>query len=137
MEEADALSTRIAIQVCGHLVCIGSPQHLKSRFGSGYLLELQSSSTATHTIISTKFPHATLLEHFNSLRRYRIPKEDIEAQGGLGGVFDILEEMKRMGVIDSVQFSQTTLDQIFIKFAKRQEEEDARAEEGRVGKKGK
>lgn len=38
MEECDALCTRIAIMVNGEFKCLGSPQHLKSKFGHGYTL---------------------------------------------------------------------------------------------------
>ena len=50
MEEAEALSTRIAIMTKGKLRCIGTPQHLKNRFGRGYRLELligNSSSSSS------------------------------------------------------------------------------------------
>jgi len=36
MEEAEALCTRIGIMVKGQLRALGSPQHLKQKFGSGY-----------------------------------------------------------------------------------------------------
>lgn len=38
MEECEALCTRLAVMVNGQLKCLGSPQHLKSKFGSGYTL---------------------------------------------------------------------------------------------------
>lgn len=38
MEECDALCTRIAIMVNGRFMCLGSPQHLKNKFGQGYTL---------------------------------------------------------------------------------------------------
>lgn len=41
MEEAEALSTKIAIQVEGNLRCIGSVQHIKNKFGKGYELEIK------------------------------------------------------------------------------------------------
>jgi ABC-type multidrug transport system ATPase subunit len=41
MEEADALSTRIAIMTNGKMRCIGSSQELKTKYGQGYQLELQ------------------------------------------------------------------------------------------------
>jgi ABC-type multidrug transport system ATPase subunit len=41
MEEADALCDTIGIMVNGKLQCIGSSQHLKSKFGSGFRLEIQ------------------------------------------------------------------------------------------------
>jgi ABC-type glutathione transport system ATPase component len=39
MEECEALCTRIAIMRAGRLRCLGSVQHLKNRFGAGYVLE--------------------------------------------------------------------------------------------------
>ena len=38
MEECEALCTRLAVMVNGQFKCLGSPQHLKSRFGEGYTL---------------------------------------------------------------------------------------------------
>ena len=38
MEECEALCTRLAIMVNGQVKCLGSTQHLKSRFGRGYTL---------------------------------------------------------------------------------------------------
>ena len=40
MEEADALSDRIAIMNHGQVKCCGSPIFLKKTFGSGYRLTL-------------------------------------------------------------------------------------------------
>lgn len=39
MEECEALCTRLAIMVQGQFKCLGSPQHLKSKFGIGYSLK--------------------------------------------------------------------------------------------------
>lgn len=41
MDEAQALCTRIGIMVGGKLRCIGSPQHLKTRFGNHLELEVK------------------------------------------------------------------------------------------------
>ena len=41
MEECEALCSRVAIMVSGRLQCIGSIQHLKSRFGKGFMVELK------------------------------------------------------------------------------------------------
>ncbi|KAL4489354.1 hypothetical protein ABPG72_019009 [Tetrahymena utriculariae] len=41
MEEAEALSTRVAIQVEGILRCIGSIQQIKDKFGEGYEVEIK------------------------------------------------------------------------------------------------
>jgi len=52
MEECEALCTRIGIMVGGQLRCLGSAQHLKSRFGLGYQLEL-GARTATAEELAT------------------------------------------------------------------------------------
>ncbi len=41
MEECEALCTRLAIMVNGRFKCIGSTQHLKSRFGEGYTVTIR------------------------------------------------------------------------------------------------
>ena len=42
MEECEALSTKLGIMVNGQFKCLGSIQHLKSKFGKGYTLILKS-----------------------------------------------------------------------------------------------
>ena len=43
MEEAEALSTKIAIQVEGIIKCIGPIQHIKNRYGNGYEVEIKGT----------------------------------------------------------------------------------------------
>ena len=38
MEECEALCTRLAIMVNGEFKCLGSTQHIKNRFGDGYIV---------------------------------------------------------------------------------------------------
>lgn len=47
MNEAQALCTRIGIMVGGRLRCIGSPQHLKTRFGNHLELEVKPTEVST------------------------------------------------------------------------------------------
>ncbi|CAJ2671488.1 unnamed protein product [Trifolium pratense] len=47
MNEAQALCTRIGIMVGGQLRCIGSPQHLKTRFGNHLELELKPTEVSS------------------------------------------------------------------------------------------
>lgn len=44
MEECEALCTRLAIMVNGQFKCLGSTQHLKSRYGKGYTLMIKVTS---------------------------------------------------------------------------------------------
>lgn len=43
MEEAEALSTRVGIMVAGNFQCMGSVQHLKSKFGEGYEIDIKTT----------------------------------------------------------------------------------------------
>ena len=44
MEECEALCTRVGIMVGGRLQCLGSNQHIKSRFGACYQIEVRCAS---------------------------------------------------------------------------------------------
>ena len=41
MEECEALCTRLCIMVKGRMRCLGSSQHLKSKFGKGFTIEIK------------------------------------------------------------------------------------------------
>ena len=47
MEECEALCTRLAIMVNGRFQCLGSTQHLKTKFGEGYSLIIKLANTNT------------------------------------------------------------------------------------------
>jgi hypothetical protein len=41
MEECEALCTRVGIMVGGRMRCLGTPQHLRSKYGSGFQVEVK------------------------------------------------------------------------------------------------
>ncbi|KAJ7401602.1 ATP binding cassette subfamily A member 5 [Pitangus sulphuratus] len=129
MEEADAVCDRVAILVSGQLRCIGTVQHLKSKFGRGYFLEMKLKETADvqqveylQSQILHIFPNANRQESFASILAYKIPKEDVQS---LSHSFSKLEEVKHAFNIEDYSFSQATLEQVFVELAKEQEEEDS------------
>ena len=54
MEEAEALCPKIGIMVNGKFRCFGSAQHLKSKYGVGYELEVKIKECDTKTIEEMK-----------------------------------------------------------------------------------
>jgi ABC-type multidrug transport system ATPase subunit len=64
MEECEALCTELAIMVSGQFRCLGSAQHIKSRYGVGFTLVLRLASAATapatKSSIDRAFPGALL-----------------------------------------------------------------------------
>ncbi|KAK2169391.1 hypothetical protein LSH36_10g03041 [Paralvinella palmiformis] len=123
MEEADALCTRIAIMINGQMVCLGSAQHLKNKYGSGYMLEVKLSrsnnqrSNALHQYITTLIPGAERAEHFAERATYRISQSAICS---IAEIFKSLQQNKETLNIEDYSFSQSTLEQVFLRFARRQ-----------------
>ena len=52
MEECEALATKLGIMVNGQLKCLGSVQHLKSKFGKGYTLILKCKKSVNDGDVS-------------------------------------------------------------------------------------
>nr|XP_030693914.1 ATP-binding cassette sub-family A member 5 isoform X2 [Globicephala melas] len=128
MEEVEAVCDRVAILVSGQLRCIGTVQHLKSKFGKGYFLEIKLKDWIENLEVDRLqreiqhiFPNASHQESFSSILAYKIPKEDVQS---LSQSFSKLEEAKRTFAIEEYSFSQATLEQVFIELTKEQEEED-------------
>ena len=48
MEECEALCDSLAIMVDGGLQCLGSPQHLKQRFGNGHQLDISMKANESN-----------------------------------------------------------------------------------------
>lgn len=123
MEECEALCTRIGIMVSGRLHCLGSSQHLKSKYGVCYELEIRRCVTIDtiecFSIIKNTLESATLDEEHGSFFRVKT-SNDID----LSRAFRLLEQLKVDHKIVSYSVAQSTLEQIFIKFAALQEEED-------------
>ncbi|XP_073489680.1 glucosylceramide transporter ABCA12 [Aquarana catesbeiana] len=121
MEECEALCTRLAIMVKGKFQCIGSLQHVKNRFGSGFTVKmhLKDSSVIIKTItdfMHFHFPNTYLKDHHFTMAEYHVPM----SVGGVASIFDLLESNKTALNIIHFSVSQTTLDEVFINFAQAQ-----------------
>ncbi|XP_054065519.1 glucosylceramide transporter ABCA12 isoform X2 [Rissa tridactyla] len=125
MEECEALCTRLAIMVNGSFQCIGSLQHIKSRFGRGFTVKMHLNSNTVNTEMLTEFmkshfPNTCLKDrHFNMVE-YHVPV----SAGGVANIFDLLEASKAAFDIRHFSVSQTTLEEVFINFAKDQADPD-------------
>uniref|UniRef100_F7FSB6 ABC transporter domain-containing protein n=1 Tax=Monodelphis domestica TaxID=13616 RepID=F7FSB6_MONDO len=113
MAEAEAVCDRVAIMVSGQLRCIGSIQHLKSKFGKDYLLEIKIKDPLQmmplHTEILKLFPRAARQERYSSLMVYKLPMEDIQP---LSQAFSKLEAAKHTFNLEEYSLSQSTLEQV-------------------------
>uniref|UniRef100_A0A2I3G248 ATP-binding cassette sub-family A member 2 n=1 Tax=Nomascus leucogenys TaxID=61853 RepID=A0A2I3G248_NOMLE len=104
MEECEALCTRLAIMVNGRLRCLGSIQHLKNRFGDGYMITVRTkSSQSVKDVVrffNRNFPEAMLKERHHTKVQYQLKSEHIS----LAQVFSKMEQVSG----------------VFVNFAKKQ-----------------
>jgi ABC-type multidrug transport system ATPase subunit len=126
MEEAQELCNRLTILINGRLVCIGTPEDLRMKYASSYIVEIQSEQQEKiHDILFNKetgtFPENTYKLEKLSNHRY---KYQIEMKKDLGKLFESLENAKINRIISDYTISQSTLEQVFIDFAKQFIKED-------------
>jgi len=121
MEEAEQLCDRLAILVNGRLTCIGAPEHLKLKFGEGYVLELHSNNVHEfHSEIVEKGKIFGDYEYTMEKTSNNRVKYEVYMTKNLSNVFKIMEDCKAKGLVNDYTFSQASLEQIFIDFAKQQ-----------------
>lgn len=120
MEECEALCTRLAIMVQGQFKCLGSPQHLKSKFGSGYSLQAKVRSEGKQEVleefkafVDLTFPGSVLEDEHQDMVHYHLPGCDLS----WARVFGILEKAKEKYGVDDYSVSQISLEQVFLSFA--------------------
>uniref|UniRef100_A0A8C0LKL6 ATP binding cassette subfamily A member 8 n=1 Tax=Canis lupus dingo TaxID=286419 RepID=A0A8C0LKL6_CANLU len=125
MAEAEAVCDRVAIMVSGKLRCIGSIQHLKSKFGKNYYLEMKVKTPeqreSLHQEILRAFPQAAQQKRYSPVMVYKLPMEDVRP---LAQAFFTLERVKQSFDLEEYSLSQSTLEQVFLELSKEQELDD-------------
>merc|ERR1711902_458549 len=99
MEECEALCHRLCIMTAGQLRCLGTPQHLKSKFGKGYQLDLtlDDETESTHESVQRELMRTfnlRLIERNQAKITYEIAHDE-EAPLSLAQMFRILQEFKQ------------------------------------------
>jgi len=130
MEECEAICTRMGILVSGRFLCLGSLQHLRDKFSDGYTLTIklkrspdtekpeqqQERIEKLKTFISDKFPNSVLKDHHENLLNYEVKTRVIK----WSEMFGVMERAKVTYEIEDYSVGQTTLEQLFIAFARMQ-----------------
>uniref|UniRef100_A0A914D4Y0 ABC transporter domain-containing protein n=1 Tax=Acrobeloides nanus TaxID=290746 RepID=A0A914D4Y0_9BILA len=119
MEECEALCTNLAIMVYGQFKCLGSPQHIKSKYGAGYtlLIRLESPQWAKEVKreIRQIFPGSVLKEEHVLQLNFELRRTEDQTWSSL---FSQMEQIaERLHIVD-YSLSQTTLEQIFLEFSR-------------------
>ncbi|KAK3933415.1 Phospholipid-transporting ATPase ABCA1, partial [Frankliniella fusca] len=122
MEECEALCARLTIMVNGRLTCIGSPHHLKHKYGSGYLAVVRCTGPGrvdeASELLQRRLPGATVVEAHLHQMKLQLPP-----QLPLVDIFRALDEARRAGCVEDYSVSQTTLEDVFMRFARAQRTE--------------
>uniref|UniRef100_A0A8C5ANL4 ATP-binding cassette, sub-family A (ABC1), member 4b n=1 Tax=Gadus morhua TaxID=8049 RepID=A0A8C5ANL4_GADMO len=115
MEECEALCTRLAIMVNGTFKCLGTIQHLKYKFGDGYVVTMKVRSSGpgappdlgpAESFMESSFAGCVQREkHYNTLQ-YEI------ASSSLARIFQLVAANKERLSIEDYSVTQTTLDQV-------------------------
>jgi len=138
MDECEALCGRIGIMVNGRLVCLGSASHLKATHGYGYRFDVTFKLSEDFKVayqrlaafVFDRFPAgrggAKCIEgdmgtnapadQFRQRVKFRLPKGRLP----ISAIFREVEEHRAALQIAEYSISETTLDQIFIQFARHQ-----------------
>mmetsp|Transcript_37495 Transcript_37495/g.92796 ORF Transcript_37495/g.92796 Transcript_37495/m.92796 type:complete len:303 (+) Transcript_37495:78-986(+) len=116
MDECEALCERIGMMSAGKLRCLGSAQHLKGRFGEGYVLDVKVSDeerlTAVIAAIEAAVPPGTcevIEAHVGRLKmRLRSP-------AALAPAFAAVEGCRAAGHLENYAVTQSSLEDVFVK----------------------
>nr|QUF59432.1 ATP-binding cassette transporter Abca3-like4 [Brachionus angularis] len=132
MEECEALCTKLGIMVNGQFQCFGNIQHLKSKYGKGYsmILKCKVNSSASlnlieeivknvENFITENIPNAVLKDRQSQTLFYQIIFEN-DTSFNLANIFSLIENNKETLNLETYSISQTTLEQVFLSFAKKQ-----------------
>lgn len=119
--------SRVCIMVNGRFRCIGSSQQLKSKFGEGFTVLIKLNigqdykAPKVFKLLEECFPgHVKLREQHQSLLHFQVTDTTIR----WGDLFQKVDDINQSVGFEDVLVSDTTLEQIFISFAKTQRDPD-------------
>ena len=120
MIEADTLCNRIAIVSQGELKVIGTQQHLKNKFGSGYLLQLNLIKSSTHAqqcamdfVKRRLHPGATLGIRQAKTLHIHLPRDkNLDLQRVFAALYS--PECSNKGCVNQFLLSQSSLEDVFV-----------------------
>lgn len=127
MDECEALCERVGMMAGGRLMCLGSSQHLKGRFGEGYVVDAKVASAADGSgeegarkaaavraaLEAAVTGGAKIAEaHAGRLKIRLADAED------LPGAFDALERCRADGVLENYAVTQSSLEDVFVRVCK-------------------
>ncbi|CAL1280710.1 unnamed protein product [Larinioides sclopetarius] len=125
MEESEALCNRLAIMVNGRFRCLGSIRQLKKKYGQGYTLKIKLKRedqnnykiiNAIKTHVQGKLSGANLKDDHQGMLQYHVTDSSMT----LSYLFKFMSNMKVEFQLEDYLINDTSLEQIFLTFARAQ-----------------
>lgn len=142
MDEIQSLSNRLFIMIGGKIGCIASPLRLKFKYGTGYYLQIKLTKqkstaeksskklsfdtkeidevnmTTVSNYLTARWPECSIESSHNGLLSFRLKTTEVK----LSALFGDIERLKNSNTlpIEDYSISQTSLEQIFLSFARKQ-----------------
>jgi ABC-type multidrug transport system ATPase subunit len=137
MDETEALCSNIGIMVNGELKCLGSLQHLKSRYGEGYTLlskiALINNNHEKQNKEIDEFIKFIMSNFYKSNCKLKEKRDGFinihindNTTSCLSKIFSLVEQNKTNYSIEYYVVTQTKLEQIFLNFASKQIDPETR-----------
>jgi ABC-type multidrug transport system ATPase subunit len=139
MDETEALCSNIGIMVNGELKCLGSLQHLKSKYGEGYTLMVKIALQESEGGIQQRDQN---VNNFIAFVFKEFGQESVRTKENRDGfvnlhvndtsttclsrLFSLVEANKQRFAIEFYVVTQTKLEQIFLNFASKQIDPETR-----------
>ena len=126
MDECEALCERVGMMAEGKLRCLGSAQHLKERFGSGYAVDIKIAAAGrendanadarvadeTFAEMAAAAPDGTVRMIERAGARVKIRVEGREA---LAAAFVVGERRRAEGALEHYAVTQSSLEDVFVR----------------------
>ena len=125
---SQALCERVGMMAGGKLRCLGSSQHLKSRFGEGYVVDAKVASVsdgsgeegarkaaAVRSAVESGAGVGSVEVAESHGGRLKIRLKTPEA---LAGAFEALERCRADGVLENYAVTQSSLEDVFVRVCK-------------------
>ncbi|XP_055936421.1 retinal-specific phospholipid-transporting ATPase ABCA4-like [Argiope bruennichi] len=125
MEESEALCNRLAIMVNGRFRCLGSIQQLKTKYGQGYTVIIKlkredqndfKNMNAIKAHVQGNLNGADLKDDHQGMLQYHV----VDPSVTLSYLFKFMSNMKTEFDLEDYLISDTSLEQIFLTFARAQ-----------------
>jgi ABC-type multidrug transport system ATPase subunit len=124
LEEVESLAHRVTIMMHGRMQCIGSLQHLKSKFGDGYTLQFRippEHQPGLFEYLSRHFPHITLEDEDFGKVMYHLPSTQNGQPVQMSRIFGRIQCVAEQFQIEDYSVSQTTLEEVFLRISDKEQ----------------